>query len=184
MKTMSKNVINTNEVNTNEAVNPNYVGEDIPTSAVAVVTPEIEKRDEIGSMLTVADFTNPQAHSMFTTIEGTDRKSKIAVYNAISAPEKKIAECIGEVISVKDFVIHEVTVLDEHTGELTNLLRAVLIDVNNVSYEAVSIGVANSLQRAIALVGKPSADEPITFKIKQKKTRNGDNKVTILEIVE
>ena len=175
---MTKNV--NPEIVSNEEI---AMGE---TNEVSIIpaTPEIEKRDEIGSMLTVADFNNPQAHSIFTTIEATDRKAKIAVYNAISAPEKKIAECIGEVITVKDFVVHDVTVLDERTGELNNLLRTVLIDVNNVSYEAVSTGVANSLQRLITFVGKPSAEEPITFKIKQKKTRNGDNKVTILEIVE
>lgn len=175
---MSKNVINTNEVNTK------YVGEDIPTSSVAVMAPEIEARDEIGTLLTVADFANPANSNIFTTIEGTDRKSKVAVYNAISAPDKKIAECIGEVIEIKDFVVHEVQVLDENTGELTNLLRTVIISTDGTSYEAVSIGIANSLQRLITFLGKPSEwDEPVKVKIKQKKTRNGDNKVTLLEIV-
>ena len=175
---MSKNVMNTNEVNTNEQ---NFETE---TSELAVMTPEIEARDEIGSLLTVADFANPANSNIFTTIEGTDRKSKVAVYNAISAPDKKIAECIGEVIEIKDFVVHEVQVLDENTGELTNLLRTVIISSDGTSYEAVSIGIANSLQRLIAFLGKPSEwEEPVKVKIKQKKTRNGDNKVTLLEIV-
>lgn len=175
---MSKNVMNTNEVNTNEQ---NFETE---TSELAVMTPEIETRDEIGTLLTVADFANPANSNIFTTIEGTDRKSKVAVYNAISAPDKKIAECIGEVIEIKDFVVHEVQVLDENTGELTNLLRTVIISSDGTSYEAVSIGIANSLQRLIAFLGKPSEwEEPVKVKIKQKKTRNGDNKVTLLEIV-
>lgn len=175
---MSKNVMNTNEVNTNEQ---NFESE---TNALTVMTPEIEAHDEIGTLLTVADFANPANSNIFTTIEGTDRKSKVAVYNAISAPDKKIAECIGEVIEIKDFVVHEVQVLDENTGELANLLRTVVISSDGTSYEAVSIGIANSLQRLIAFLGKPSEwDEPVKVKIKQKKTRNGDNKVTLLEIV-
>ena len=170
--------MNTNEVNTNEQ---NFETE---TSTLAVMTPEIETRDEIGTLLTVADFANPANSNIFTTIEGTDRKSKVKVYNAISAPDKKIAECIGEVIEIKDFVVHEVQVLDENTGELNNLLRTVIISSDGTSYEAVSIGIANSLQRLIAFLGKPSEwDEPVKVKIKQKKTRNGDNKVTLLEIV-
>ena len=173
---MSKNVMNTNDVNTNE--------QNFETNALTVMTPEIETRDEIGTLLTVADFANPANSNIFTTIEGTDRKSKVAVHNAISAPDKKIAECIGEVIEIKDFVVHEVQVLDENTGELANLLRTVIISTDGTSYEAVSIGIANSLQRLITFLGKPSEwEEPVSVKIKQKKTRNGDNKVTLLEIV-
>ena len=170
----------------NDMVNEmaNEMNEAIPTTSSIIPATEVESRDEIGTMLTVADFSNPANSNIFTTIEGTDRKSKVAVYNAISAPDKKIAECIGEVIEIKDFVVHEVQVLDENTGELTNLLRTVIISSDGTSYEAVSIGIANSLQRLIAFLGKPSEwDEPVKVKIKQKKTRNGDNKVTLLEIV-
>lgn len=179
---MSKNVNTVNEVN-EQGFAPK--GEIVTPSEIAVVTPEVETRDEIGTSLSIADFHAPQEQQIFTTVKGDDRKAKVKVYNAISAPDKKIAECIGEVIEIKDFVVHPVTLLDENTGELVNMLRTVIISADGTSYEAVSIGVANSLQRLISFVGEPSTwEEPLFVKIKQKKTRNGDNKVTLLEIVE
>ena len=91
----------------------------------------------------------------------------------------------SEVIEIKDFVVHPVTILDENTGELVNMLRTVIISADSTSYEAVSVGIANSLHRLIQFVGQPSEwEEPVFVKIKQKKTRTGDNKVTLLEIVE
>lgn len=144
----------------------------------------IEAKDEI-VMVTASELQNPTKSQMYCSIvdDGTP-KSKAKIYNAVNSPDKKLSECIGEVIELKNIVAHEVQLIDEETGEVIRPLRIVLIDKNGVSYEAVSGGVANSISRLLQIFGQPETwTEPIKVKAKQKNTRNGNNKVTTLEII-
>ena len=143
-----------------------------------------EAREEI-TALSATDFANPTAKPMFCSLkdDGT-AKSKASIFNAINAPDERLSEKIGEVITMKDVIAHEIELIDENTGELIKALRVVIIDDKGKSYEAVSGGVANAIHRILQIFGQPETwTEPIKVKPKQKATRNGNNKVTTLEIV-
>lgn len=142
-------------------------------------------RDELATGVTPAELMNPTQSQMYCTLkdDGTP-KSKGMIYNAINNPDKKIADVIGEVILLKNIVAHTVDLVDEQTGEMIQALRVILIDDKGISYEAVSGGIANSLSRLLQIYGQPATwKEPIKIKARQKSTRNGNNKVTTLEVV-
>lgn len=157
---------------TNEIENTNVVTEEITSDTAPVAL--------------LDGLLNPQANKLYCSIksDGT-RKSKVKIYNAINNADKKVADCIGEVIELVDVIAHPATVLDEETGEITEILRTVLIDKDGISYSASSIGITNSLEKIFAIVGMPSwTEEPLKVKIKQVATGNGMNKVNTLELVE
>ena len=143
-----------------------------------------EVKAEAPMTLSVSDLSNPGETSMYCSIpmDGSV-KSKMAVFNAVNSPEKKVADCIGEVIMLKDIVAHEIWLTDENTGETIKAMRIVLIDDNGVGYEAVSSGLSNAIQRILDIFGQPNTwKAPIPVKPIQKSTRNGVNKVTTLKI--
>lgn len=115
--------------------------------------------------------------------DGT-RKSKIVIYNAISNPQHNLAELINSEIAIVDVIVHDVELVDDETGELVQTKRVILIDVKGETYVAVSQGIVNSIYKLMAIIGQPSwKDEPVIVKVKQVKTRNGNNKVLTLELI-
>lgn len=132
----------------------------------------------------VSDFTAPAEAMMYCTIANSgSMKDKAAIFNAVNSPEKRIADCIGETIYLKDIIAHPIKLVDENTGELMEAMRMVLISDKGVSYEAVSSGLVNAVQRILQIFGQPSTwEKPIPVKPIQKSTRNGNNKVTTLKV--
>ena len=132
----------------------------------------------------VEQLKNPNGKFFCSIQDDGTRKTKVAIYNAINGADESLGEHINEVLEIVDVVAHPVTLVDEETGEINEVLRTVLIDKNGKAYTAVSEGVTNSLARIFSIIGMPSwKDEPVKMKLKQIKTRNGNNKVNTLELV-
>lgn len=163
----------------------NNIQENIYEAEVIADPSEIEEiKSNASQALTVADFTAPAENMMYCSLksDGT-MKSKAAIFNAVNSPEKRVSDCIGDVINLKDIVAHPVKLVDEKTGELLETMRMVLISDAGVGYEAVSTGLVNAVQRILQIFGQPESwTEPIPVKVVQKGTRNGNNKVTTLKI--
>lgn len=167
---MNKNMIENVAENEVVALSPSEIAEVIPASGF--------------NSLTAADLANPSPSSMYCSIR-TDgsMKSKAAIFNAVNSPDRKLSEHIGEVLRLRDVVAHEVQLLDENTGEVIHALRTVLVTDDGTTYEAVSNGVSNALERIFQIFGQPDQwAEPIPVKPIQKQTRNGNNKVTTLKV--
>ena len=165
---------------TNENKMDNFTPDMNPVQAEALVPAEIP-----GAVMTFSmDMLTQADHNFYCSIpdDGT-RASAIARYNAISNAEFKVDDFINKELKITDVVVHPVEIVDEKTGEVSNMLRTILIDTEGKGYAAVSYGVLSSLQRMFAIVGKPSwKDEPLTIVPKKETTRNG-NKVTTLTLV-
>lgn len=134
--------------------------------------------------MSVSDLAAPGESQMFCSIKSDGSiQSKARIFNAVNSPDKKVSDCIGEIILLKDIVAHPVWLTDENTGEAVQAMRMVLVDDKGASYEAVSGGLANAVQRILQIFGQPDTwSEPIPVKPIQKGTRNGNNKVTTLKI--
>ena len=142
-------------------------------------------REDIPTLDLMEQLKNPTASFFCSIKDDGSRKSKIAIYNAINSADKSLAEHIGEVLEVTNVIAHPVRLADEVTGEIIESLRTVLITKDGTSYTAVSEGITNSLSRVFSIIGMPPwNDEPVKMKVKQVKTRNGNNKVNTLELVE
>lgn len=155
-----------------------------------VETPEntsVALKEEVASIDLVKTLKEPDNNFYCSIVDEGDRKSKIAIYNAINSVDERVSNHIGEVIECVNIVAHPVQLVDDQTGEVVIALRTVLIDKNGKSYGAVSQGIASSLQKIFSIVGMPDGGawekEPVKMKFRQVQTRNNVNKVTTLELV-
>lgn len=137
-------------------------------------------REDIAAPAQLDMLTNP-GNSFFCSIPNDgSRKSAIAIYNAINNKGDSLDDHKGEVIEVVNVAAHPVTLADENTGELVEALRVVLIDKNGKNYDAVSQGIASSLQKIFGIVGMPPWNtEPLRIKVVEQKTRKGFKTNTI-----
>lgn len=128
------------------------------------------------------------AGQLYCSIENDgSRKSAVKVYNAINGAAEQLSDHLNEVLEIVDVVAHPLQLIGQETGELTECLRTVLLDVNGVGYQAVSEGIVSSLSKIFSIVGMPNGDawreEPVKVKPVQLTTSN-KRKVLTLEMVE
>ncbi|WP_063336311.1 hypothetical protein [Bacillus subtilis] len=150
---------------TNTIKNTENTNEVLATEDIATASPSIFEQG---------------TQQMFSTIQATDRKSSIKLYNAVSNAEHSLSDHIGEVIEITDMVAHAVELEDEVTKETIQAMRVVLLTADGQGYHSVSQGVASSLQRIIGIVGQgPWTDEPLKVVPKEVKTRRGFKTLTL-----
>lgn len=110
------------------------------------------------------------------------QEEKIALYNAINNPDKRLGDHINMVIEVKDILVEVVQLEQEETGELQNCPRIIIIDSKGTSYQCVSVGIFSALKRIMTLFGEPRTwKAPIKIKVLQ--TTKGERKMLTLELV-
>lgn len=94
-------------------------------------------------------------------------------YNAVSQPEMSLKECVNIPIAM----IHvSVEVCELHSDLNGDVIapRVVIIDKDGKSYQAVSIGVYQSLKRIFALFGTPDTwSDPLTVVPMLTSTKKG-----------
>ena len=110
---------------------------------------------------------------MFCTVNQDMEGSKALVFKAMNNPSHRVADFIGKRIKIKDIFIESVDIENEETHEIDTVPRIVLFDDNNETYEAVSRGLFNALQKLISVFGMPTYSEPIEIEIKQKAVKKG-----------
>lgn len=135
----------------------------------------------------VEQLKNPNGQFYCSIQNDGSRKTQVAIFNAINSADESLSDHINEVIEVVNVVAHPVELLDEDTGEIVQALRTVLVAKDGKSYTAVSGGITNALSRIFSIIGSPDGGawekEPVKMKVKQVKTRNGNNKVNTIELV-
>lgn len=157
------------------------VSNEMKTTNTEVVENEVivANTADVVTKLSPAMFENT-SEALFSTIQVTDRASKIKLYNAISDSENSLDDHKGEVLEITDFVAHPIELQDEQTGEMVQAMRIVLIDKEGEGYHAISAGVVSSMQRIISIVGQgPWTDEPLQVVPVEKKTRRGFKTLTL-----
>lgn len=128
----------------------------------------------------IVDLTSRQTSYCSMTAETVEEKATL--YNAMNNTEKRIKDCINEVIEIKDVFVEVVNCTNQETGECSRCPRTVLIDVNGVGYQAVSLGVFSALKKLFNVFGEPSEWEaPIKLKIKQ--ISHGTKNILTFDIV-
>lgn len=154
---------------------------------------------ENNEMITVnkSDLASTDMMKMLTDVNNNfycsmsddgSRKSKVKIYNAINNAEKSLNDFIGKRLDIVDIVAYPVELVDDESGEIVKSVRTVLIDKDGIGYSAVSAGVTNSLNKIFGIIGTPENgawhDEPVAMEVRQIKTRNGQNKVNTLWLIE
>lgn len=108
------------------------------------------------------------SRNAFCSFNADTREEKALLFAAMNSPDKQLRECINQEILLKHFYCEEVECTDKESGEVSIATRTVLIDAGNVSYQCVSTGVFNALQKLVSVYGLPGEwEEPVKIKIKQ-----------------
>ena len=109
----------------------------------------------------------------YCTMQAVDNRAKVTLFKACSNPDK-VTDYIGKQIKLMHFFVEVIQTVSEKTGEIVNVPRVVLIDEAGKGYQAVSIGMYNSLKRVVAMFGEPATwDRPHTVEIQQVSTKTG-----------
>ena len=137
-------------------------------------------REDLAPALALDMLTNANNSFMCSIPNDGSRKAAVAIYNAVNNKGESLDDHKNEVLEIVNFAAHPVTLTDENTGEVIEALRIVLVDKKGVNYDAVSQGIASSLQKIIAIVGMAPWDaEPLKIKVVEQKTRKGFKTNTI-----
>lgn len=142
---------------------------------------------DVASVDLVEQLKNPDGKFYCSIKDDGKRETKITIYNAINSPSKTLAEMKGKTLEIVNVVAYPISITNEETGEIITCLRTILIDKKGVGYAAVSQGITNSLARIFSIVGTPDngawEKEPVKMEVKEVNTRNGNNKVNVIELV-
>lgn len=119
-----------------------------------------------------------------STMKVETEAEKALYFNATSAPDYRLSDCINKQIIVKDIFIEMVELEKKDddgntTGELQLVPRVVLIDMNGKSYTAVSYGVYNAIKRLCMVYGMPTWENGVPLTILQ--LTRGKNKMLTLK---
>ena len=102
------------------------------------------------------------------TMPATTEDAKTIIYNATTAPEFRLKDCINQEIELAHFAISMVEVTNKETGEVQNAPHITLIDSKGNGYACTSVGVFNALRNIVQAFGMPDTwDHPRKFRVKQ-----------------
>lgn len=130
----------------------------------------------------VAELTS--ALTTYCSLSPADENEKKILYQAMNSPDHRIADMINMEIEVQDVYCEAIDIVNDETGEVVPSARIVLISPNGESYQAVSMGIYNSIKKAISVFGPPSWATPLKFRVRQISVRGGKGWSTLsLDIV-
>ena len=111
----------------------------------------------------------------YCSMQAADDEDRVKLYNACSSP-LSVADMINKQIRLRHIFVEVIQVMSEQSGELVYVPRVILIDEKGVGYQAVSIGMYNSVKRLIATFGDPSTwTKAHTVEIANVSLKNGQH---------
>lgn len=136
--------------------------------------------DRFAHMDLRADLTSGSAG--YCSLQAADDQARVTLYNACSSP-KSVADMINKQIKLLHIFVEVIQVTSEQSGEIVNVPRVILIDDHGIGYQAVSIGMYNSVKRLIATFGDPASwKKPHTVEIQNVSLKNGQHTFNLLLI--
>lgn len=127
------------------------------------------------------DVDMTSAKTQFCSMSANTPEEKAQMFNAMNNPDKRIADCINEVINARDLYVEVVNCTNQETGEVTACPRIVIIDDQGKGYQAVSIGIYSALKKVIQVFGAPTWAQPVPLKVVQ--ISKGTRKMLTLSVV-
>lgn len=119
-------------------------------------------------------FTGSETSDMFVSFDPVDPGDKIKLYNAINAPETRIADMVNRPICLSDVIMVKCKINDRGRSAERDAIRVILIDDNGETYAATSSGITNSVRNIFNIFGTLHFPEGLKVTIEQIKTSNGN----------
>ena len=119
-------------------------------------------------------FTGSETSDMFVSFDPVAPDDKIKLYNAINAPETRIADMVNKAICLTDVIMVKCRINDRGRSAERDAIRVILIDDNGETYAATSSGITNSVRNIFNIFGTLHFPEGLKVTIEQIKTSNGN----------
>jgi hypothetical protein len=121
----------------------------------------------------LAEITGTQQH-VTTSLDLKTGDGRRQMIKCLQDCDARLTDQVNTVISIKDFLAHNVSIRMEADGEYIEAVRLVVIDANGTRYECVSTGLLKSLGHLLFLYGDPPWEAPVkvTVRTKRNKERN------------
>lgn len=104
---------------------------------------------------------------VFCSMKAETLEEKKILFNAMNTPDKRLADCVNQQITIKDVFCETVEVNTADGFDKGVAPRIILIDIDGVSYNCVSQGVFNALQKLFTLFGPPTWSDGLKVKVIQ-----------------
>ena len=128
----------------------------------------------------IVDLTTARK-SYCSMLANTDEQRAI-LFNATNSTPEKIADHVGEEITVKDVYVEAVQCINRETQEVRTCPRVVLISADGIGYQAVSVGIFGALKKLFAIFGTPDSwQNPRRIKIRQ--INLGTNRMLTFDVI-
>ena len=109
--------------------------------------------------------------NLYSSFNSEDRAGKLKLLSAITdaAP---LNENLDKRIDLENIVLQATTLTDDETGEVSDVVRIILIDADGSAYAAISGGLLKSLQNITGIFGDPSTwSEPLPIKVTEVRSK-------------
>lgn len=162
------------------AKNTDTVNETAVEESQEVVVIDAESVDVGAELARIKSGESAVLHSFVGADMATEVKTLKALTNSVAARDN-----LNKPIQMVDYLIHEVHLPDENTGQVRSLARSVIIDADGVAYHAVSSGVYMFLKNLIGSVRHPSEwEEPLAVEfVEQRSTKNAAWRFVTLNVL-
>ena len=119
-------------------------------------------------------FTGSETSDMFVSFDPVSPDDKIKLYNAVNAPETRIADMVNKPICLIDVIMVKCKINDRGRSAERDAIRVILVDDNGETYAATSSGITNSVRNIFNIFGTLHFPEGLKVTIEQIKTSNGN----------
>lgn len=128
---------------------------------------------------------NMEKVGSYCTMPTETEENKAIVYNATTAPEFRVKDCINQTIELAHFAVTMVEVTNKETGEVTDAPHITLIDAEGNGYVCTSVGVFNALRNIVQAFGMPETwEHPRKFRVKQVNKSADVSYLTLQAVIE
>lgn len=110
--------------------------------------------------------------NIYSTIKTDDRAGQMQLLSAVTDAQP-LNENLDKRINLRHVVFQATELADDETGEVTDVVRIILIDEDGTAYAAISGGLLKSLQNIIGIMGNPSTwTEPLPITVAEVRSKN------------
>ena len=114
---------------------------------------------------------------MKTNLDMNMFENKKLVFNMTNNPNVRLSSMVGKQIQAKDYVITDVSIVNQETGEVQGSQRLVIRDKDGETYHTMGRGLIESFSRILEVFGDSWGDG-FNLIVKQINTSTGKRTYT------
>jgi len=117
-------------------------------------------------------FLDPSGPNFWCSVPLDTQAGRMLVFAAREGTSEQASKWINQTIRVENLLLHPVT-FQKESGEVDDLIRAVMIQPDGQMIATCSAGIVSSLRTACQVFGRPPWNPCLSFVIRQLELKGG-----------